>query len=295
MDEREFRDQLVRLAEPISTTPRAMDAVADRVVAKRRTRNVGLVVAAGLALVAGGAAAVHLTKSGPPTEPTGVEEVDTVRLSAFANAYGVEVSITTSFDDDRRIVSGGIVRAGREVDDSAFVFADVAGYDDDDPYPFTLPADTDMKLIGYLQPSCADPPPEEIVFELHSVRDGEATVDTFVPSNLSAYESALTDWCDQDAQVMTGNASITTDGIAKVEIVVINPGPDPVSVEVREFSAEGAHWDAASITAAPGKTTRLVLHGTGVGQNASQPTPWESGYLLIDGKPYEWTDTNSWI
>jgi hypothetical protein len=295
MDEHEFRDQLVRLAEPISATPRALDAVTDRVGAKRRTRNVGVVVAAGLALVAGGAAAAHLTKSGPPTEPTGVEEVNTVEMSAFANAYGVNVSMTTSFDDDRRIVRGGVVRAGTEVDDSAFVFADVAGYDDDDPYPFTLPADTDMNLTGYLQPSCADPPPEEIVFEVHSVRHGQATVDSFVSSNLSAYESALTDWCGQDVQVMTGNASITTDGIAKVEIVVINPGPDPVSVEVGEFSAEGAHWEAASTTAAPGETTRLVLHGTGVRQNGSQPTPWENGYVLIDGKSYEWTDTNSWI
>jgi hypothetical protein len=290
MDDREFRDQMVRLAEPVTATSNAVDAVVDRVGAKRRHRVIGVAAVVALAVAVGGVAAVRLNDTGAALQPTGSRAV-TMRASSFG-AAGIYLRATTTFDDDRRIVGYGVVRAGTTVQVHGSVWADVRGFDDDDPYPFTVPAGTPVSIEGPVEPRCGDPIPGEFVFTIRSVEHGQPTEDTLVASNPEAYESARADWCSQGVQVRTGNASIS-DGVARVQLVITNPGPDPVSVEVPDFLVGGAHWAAASTTAAPGGTTVLVLHGTGASRNG--PVPWLLGGLLIDGEPFEWTGEGSWI
>jgi hypothetical protein len=158
MDEREFRDQLLLLAEPIAATPKAVDAVAERVGAKRRHRVIGAAAVVALVVAISGVAVASLRDSDTAMPPTGTRSVE---MSTFVDQWGVRLIVTTSFDEELRIVEGGVGRAGGAVDPDAYVWPHLDSYVSARPYPFVLPAGTDVTVEATVTPNCGDEPPAD--------------------------------------------------------------------------------------------------------------------------------------
>jgi hypothetical protein len=214
------------------------------------------------------------------------DDASMVTIEAGAYDWGVYLGVDVTFDSQRGL-DDGYFQAG---DMRYPVHFWTSATDDDYGQSDLIPAHPGERVLIEVTdaiPDCSVDPAASLDLHVTSqMPDGTRHVDRFTVSNREAYADAVADWCASGVRVMTGNASITTDGIATVKLLVTNPGPKPVSVQAPALSAEGAHWQAASLTVAPQTTATLVLHGTRVNQNASQPVPWADGRLLIDGKPF---------
>jgi hypothetical protein len=289
MDELEFRDQLLLLAEPIAATPKAVDAVVGQVGAKRRRRVIGIVAVVAFAVAVGGAAASLSGSDSDTLEPIGPHKVE---LSTFVDQWGVRLIVTTSFDEDRRIVEGGVGRAGSAVDTDAYVWPHLDSYVSAHPYPFVLPAGTDVTVEATVTPNCGDGPPSRITLAIRSELGGANMLDRLEVANPEEYLPALSDWCDRGLQMMLSRATITVDGKAHVAFSITNPGPRTASVVVPAFSADGATWAAASTEVPPGETVTLRLEGTGVSQAMNQPVPWTDGRMRVGGRPFSYSSIN---
>jgi hypothetical protein len=265
--------------------------------ARRRRSTVGAgLCAIGFASAIGVAVAVHAFSGGRPSPASSSDDDRSmVTVKAGASDWGVYIGVDVVFDSARGL-DDGYFQAGASRYQVQFW---TEATDCDCEYPDPLPAhagETVLIEATSAIPDCTIDPPDSIELVVNSrMPNGSSETNRFVVSNPDAYGKAVEEWCTGGVRVMTGNASVTLDGIAGVDLLVTNPGPHPIVVDVPEFSADGAHWEAASATVAPRETATLRLHGTGVRQSGGQPVPWEGGRLLVDGEPLRFDDPNSWI
>jgi hypothetical protein len=300
MTDQRLRERLHQRAEEAHAEPIDYQRLWDDAHSRRRRR---WVLGAGLcaAGLVGASAATALvfqgTRSSDPS-PTSNRHQDnrsTVTIRTGSYDWGVYIGVDVTFGSARGL-DDGYFRAGTARYPVQFW---TQATDCDCEYPDPLPAHPGEKVLIEATsaiPDCSMEPADSVELVVTSrMPDGTTETDRFDAVNASAYASAVDQWCAGGPRVMTGDARVTLDGEATVHLDVTNPGPDPILVQVPEFSADGAHWDAASATVAPRETATLLLHGTGVRQNGRQPVPWEGGRLLVDGSPFPFHDPNGWI
>jgi len=288
MDEREFRDQLLLLAEPITATPIAVDAVVERVGVKRRNRIVVGAIAA--AVVIAGVTAIAISgqrSTGPVGSP------DDITISTYVDKWGVRLQMTTVFPDDREVIAGH-VEVGNATGRATIYANDGTDPDAGPPVPLRLPAGTSADVEATVQPDCADGMPDRIAFAITSrLADGSSVVDRYAPESTDVYESAYRIWCHVGVGIQVGGGGLA-EGQAFVAVRIVNSTTDDITFEMPALDGVGVQWQALSTTVHAQDQANLTAVGQGFRCGEGMPVPWSIGRILVNGKPYDIPVSDVW-
>jgi hypothetical protein len=87
--------------------------------------------------------------------------------------------------------------------------------------------------------------------------DGRSARDRYVPADLAAYEKAFAAACRGGLQASLVGSRQAPDGRFSVDLELVNPGPDEVTVTSEAYKRDGARWDAISVVVPVGKEAQL--------------------------------------
>jgi hypothetical protein len=289
MDEREFREQMLLLAEPIAATSNAVDAVVGRVSAKRRNRVVVGTITTGLVVIA--AASAIATSGQRSTGPVG--SPDDLKISTYVDKWGITLQMTTVFPDERELTAGH-VEVGNATGKATTYANDGTDPDAGPPVPLSLKAGVSVLVEATVQPDCAAGMPERVAFTINSqLSGGRSVVNQYAPDSTVFYESAYRLWCHVGVGIQVGGGGLSG-GDAGVAVRVVNSTSEDITFEMPALDAEGAQWDSLSATVPAGGEKALTAIGHGVKLGVGQDVPWQMGRILVNGEPYDVPVSDVW-
>lgn len=210
---------------------------------------------------------------------------DATRVRATVGVEGGSIGVwmPVRFSDARTVVRGDLLLQGRSRRAS---LAPRDGRDVDRPAPegpIRVRAGVRVDVAGGWLASCADPAGVPILTVTSRTADGRSARDRYVPADLAAYEKAFAAACRGGLQASLVGSRQAPDGRFSVDLELVNPGPDEVTVTSEAYERDGARWDATSVVVPVGKEAQLRISGRGAG--CVPTTPWATGHLTADGKP----------
>jgi len=245
---------------------------------------VGL-VALGVAVGLGSVAALALSDSGT-TAGRGAA-TQSKKMDVYVDEFGVRVGMQTTFDEAVTL-SSPILRAGALHDRASLWPEDDKDHEFEDLDPLTLAAGTPVLIEGKLRPDCdGSDPGSEVLFSV-KVRTGDepAATSRFSASNSQLLRGATKKWCALGPHVRVHRSSVAPNGAAIIRLVLTNPGPDAISVEIPAYATPHVSWTAASASVPEGEDVDLVVRGTNIQCQRGEEASWLEGRMRIDGKPF---------
>ncbi len=167
-------------------------------------------------------------------------------------------------------------------------------HEGEDLDPLRLLAGTSVLIQGLIRPICDGSDVRTIISVTSQNSAGETLLNHFPARNPSDLASATHKYCGQGPTVSAEMNHMSADGDAVIGVVVVNPGPNEITVEVPAYSNEHVSWTALTGTVPAGERVRFEIHGTQVGCEPGERASWEGGRLLIDGEPFIVTSDDAW-
>lgn len=253
---------------------------------RRRTCLLGITSLAAVAAVAGGW--LLMTR---PNGVSGSQSQNDLPLDVFVSDYGVRVAMDVTFADARDLISAEF-SAGRRESEGAFFYSNDRD-DDVEPEPFPVDPGRPVSVEDDLFPSCAAPPPKQVILTVRSeLASGEEVTNTFTSSKGNEYAAGVRRWCSSGVHASIAGSSIQPDGTAEVFIRVANPGPRDARVELPGLRVRDVAWQPASVKVGGGTEAVLRVRGTGV--RCGGPIPWTSDRLTTDVQPLRIEFSEQW-
>jgi hypothetical protein len=199
----------------------------------------------------------------------------------FTSDFGaVRMGVRVDFEKDLRISAVHLLWSGES---QRIGIYPLSGDADPEPAPTSmdLAAGDQVLLEGNIAPRCGEaigPLPTFVV------RTAGRVHQRFVPSNTAELEHTVASWCAQGPTVRSGNVTSFPDGRYRVTLEVSNPGPQAAVVTLKSSAGARGSWNAAHLSARPGRTSELVVTGRGP-KECRVDAPWKDGHLFVDGRP----------
>lgn len=270
--------------------------VADERAGSQTQRRGWLTVAGAVAAVfvgAVGVGAVAVWGVGRADEPSRAPST-AVRFDVDVRDDGVGITTEVAFPNEVTL-SNATLQVGDSRDAAWLWPLDGRDHEGEDLDPLTVPGHTRVAVSATIRPSCDGDAIQTVRLAVTvSQRDGATQVHEYTAVNQLAMPPAVRTWCAKGPTVTAGMEHLEPDGDAVIGVYVINPGPDPITVEIPAYTDEHVSWAKATAVAPPGEKTRLEIHGMHVGCEPGEIASWANGRLLLDGQPYKVKMDDAW-
>ncbi len=250
---------------------------------------IALAVAVGL----GSVAALALSDSG--TQGGRQAATQSKKMDVFVSEFGVRVGMQTTFDEAVTLSSPAL-RAGALHDKASLWPEDDKDHEGEDLDPLKLAAGTPVLVEGQLRPDCdGSDPGTNIVFSVQVRRaGGPVATSQFSASHTQFLRNATKTWCALGPRVRVHRSSIAPNGAAIVHLVLTNPGPDTISVEIPAYADKQVSWSPASASVPEGEDVDVVVRGANIQCQRGEKGSWLEGRMRIDGKPFVVSSDDGW-
>jgi hypothetical protein len=213
------------------------------------------------------------------TTDTAAPKKGGLQADVFASAeFGTRLGIAVEFPEARS-VTGAQLRVGDQVLRASLYPLD--GTDPEPPPdPLPLAGGVRVSVEATLPPDCDVPGGAPVFVVTSKTQDGRSLEDRYPVANVREFRSTAEKMCRLGPRLRLAGSTVRTDGSFTIRLAVTNPG-EAAELVSREWTRDGARWQAARAEIPAGGSVTLKIQGTGNG--CSHEGPWEHGQVTLGG------------